>query len=489
MKVLISVGPQRLKLSPRLSGIDIKKIRKVFTFTMPGYEYTKKHKLHNWDGSICYFRTQDQSAPAGSLARVRTILKTLGYRTQVKYENNYKPEGDINIHGFELKDFQKKAVERAEKFRYGIISAPVRAGKTAISAALVKRIGHFPAWIITNGKDLVRQTQEDLEYHLQRPIGYLSEGMYVPGDIVVTSYQAITRALTGYHGGLRIVDNDKKKRNTDVFNTIAISKVLILDECHHAIKGKFSKLRTYFPKAGYILGLSGTPRPSNTHKLEVENAIGSVIYKVDLRTLVEDGRLAQPKVVTYRLPLTWFITTAPRAPTALERFKFIYKANIVENIQRNKFIAEIVRKLNSKGKTAFVMIAHIAHGPILRALIPNSVIVKGSVDSTRRKELYQALQTNRITCIIGTVGKEGLNIPRLNAVVNAEGYQSKVATVQKLRSLTATKDKKYGLIIDFIDRGRYLTKHSHARTVIYENLIKKKITPIPVPRNYRPLET
>jgi superfamily II DNA or RNA helicase len=472
-------------VSPKLSFDDLKAIRKEFTYKVFGCEYTRAYQEHGWDGTkVLFFK--NQTAPSGCAYHVaRFLSKNLQHSVTVVHENDYTPRGKIEVHGFELKDFQKKAVKRAVKYRRGIIQAPVRAGKTAVAAAIFSRIGHYPAWIITNGKDLVKQARKDLEYHLQRPVGYFSESKFQAGDIIVTSYQALGRVVSDVQRRRKNESATKKQetieRNEAIVQLLNRSKVLIFDECHHALAPKNVKVFDELRAAGYVIGLSGTPRPDGAHTLELEAALGSIIFRVQFETLIKHKRLAEPKITMYKLPYRWF-------STGLNRFMDVYKNNIVENVYRNKFIAEVAIRLRKAGKTSFVMIRRLDHGPILRSLIPGSVFVKGEIDSERRALLYQALQDKKIHCIIATVGKEGLNIPKLDAVINAEGYKGSVTTVQKLRSLTATEGKKYGLIIDFMDRGKFIGKHSRKRIEHYEKLGNTKVKFKQVPGGYYSME-
>lgn len=481
MVTTIHVGAVRLKVSPRLSPKEFSVVRKAFTYTVHNYQFTKHHIDYGWDGKKTLF-FKDHSAPTGCLYRMQRILKDkLGKTVEVIYENDYDPKGTDQIHGFKLKKFQKKAVARAVKYRRGIIQAPVRAGKTAISAAILQRVGHTPAWLITNGKDLVTQTQADLEYHLKTPVGSFSEGRYKPGEITVTSYQAITRAISAATASPkergRPLKPETKQRNTEILNRVRESRVFIFDECHHALAPKNKKLLENMQSAGYVIGLSGTPQPDDTNKLELEAALGAIIFKVKYETLINDGRLARPMITIYKLPYKWYTT-------GLREYADIYESNVVQNLYRNLFIADVAKNLKKANKTTFIMIRKLAHGPILRALIPGSVFVHGKISSKRRKILYNALQERAIQCIIATVGKEGLNIPSLDAVINAEGMESSVSTLQKMRSLTASKGKKYGIMIDFLDRGKFLGKHSKSRIHLYEKMRNAKIKNRQVPPEF-----
>jgi hypothetical protein len=62
-----------------------------------------------------------------------------------------------------------------------------------------------------------------------------------------------------------------------------------------------------------------------------------------------------------------------------------------------------------------------------------------------------------------------LNLPKLEAVINAEGYKSSVVTTQKMRSLTASEGKAHGIIIDFLDKGKDLRDHSDMRKQKYHS--------------------
>ena len=484
MDIKIEVSATRLKISPRLPLKDMQALRKQFTYVMHNYQFTTQHKLYGWDGrkTVIY---KDQTAPAGCLYRILFFLEEkLHHDVETTYKNNYEPRGTSDIHGLELKTFQKTAIRRVLKHRRGIIQAPVRAGKTAIAAALIKNIGHYPVWLITYGNDLVRQTRKELEHHLQIPIGVFSEGKYTQGDVTVTSYQAITRAISPAQNKKNKVSTLKKEtqqRNAALLRLVRGAKVFIFDECHHALSPKNRDLLNELQSAGYVVGLSGTPKPDGTHYLELEAAIGAIIFKVKYETLIKHGRLARPMITLYKMPYRWYTT-------GLREFADVYDSNVVENLYRNRFIADVIKQLYKSKKTVFVMIRKLAHGPILRALIPGSVFIQGKISSEIRSELYQSLQDKKIYCVIATVGKEGLNIPKLDAVINAEGYKSSVTTMQKMRSLTASKDKKYGIIIDFMDRGKFLSNHSKTREKLYKKMGKIKLKMVQIPADYYAME-
>lgn len=467
----LDVGTIQLRISPQMPVALFAKLRSKLTYTVPNYQFTNKYKDGLWDGrrTVLY---KNHTAPAGCAYRIKQLLEKEHHEVEIVFKNDYEPSGDTNIHGFELEDFQMTAVQRSVKWRRGIISAPVRAGKTAIAAAILKRINNFPAVVITYGKDLVNQTRDALAFHLQRPIGLFSESEYIPGDIIVTSYQAMGRIVPKRDrwGKIKEVPKTSKKlefRNDKIMWFLREAKVALFDECHHALAAVNRNVLEELTSAGYVIGLSGTPNPKDAPQLEVEAGIGSTIFKVRYETLIKHNRIARPMIVIYKLPYAWYTTHG------LKSFDDFYEANIVRNAPRNQFISDIVEHMRKKKKTCFIMVRKLSHGPILRSLIPGAVFVHGSIDSKTRKELYNSLMKRDITCIIATVGKEGLNLPNLDVVINAEALDSSVCTIQKMRSLTAHEGKKYGIVIDFYDRGKYLSKQSHGRIKIYSSLGKE----------------
>ena len=483
MDIRIDVGPIWLRVSPLLCVSDFKLLKKKLTYTVPNYEFTNQHINYGWDGKVSLLH-KDQTAPSGCVYRVKHILERwCNHTTTIVHKNDYQPLGNelVKLHNIELMNFQTVAVANAVKYRRGIIQAPVRAGKTAIAAAIIARIGHYPVWVITFGKDLVKQTSKDLELTLQRPIGMFSESEYTPGDIVVSSYQALSRAASvGEHTAH--LSAKIQQRNKQILKSINDARVVIYDECQHAMSPKNGNVLRAALSAGYVIGLSGTPIPKDSHRIEVEAAIGAILFRVRYETLIKCHRLARPMIVAYQTPYCWYAT-------GLRDYATVYDSNIVGNIYRNRLIADVVKKLHESGKTSFVMIRKLAHGPILRALIPGSTFVHGHISSVDRATLYTALNNKDVHCVIATVGKEGLNIPSLDAVINAEGMASEVVTIQKMRSLTAFEGKKRGLVIDFLDRGKFLAKHSKRRIKLYEkHLSSVKIKIRNIPKDLYPME-
>lgn len=475
MQVTLLIGANRLKVRPCLPTNILDYLQEKTKFHPPGYTFSPKYLQGSWEGWIQVFHRKDQTAPTGVYMRLEKLLKGKGYEVSKIFENDYEPKGNGHINDVEPHDYQKAGAKKLIKHRYCIAYMPVRSGKTAVIAMLISKIDHYPVWIITQGKDLVVQTKKEMERFLGRSVGVFSESNYEEDDIIVTSYQALARVFSD--GAKEKTTEELRERNEAIKKHIKKTKVLILDESHHAFSPKSKKFLGLFNSIGYRLGLSGTPKPDLLKRIQLEVGIGPIVYKVSWKKLINEGRVAQPLIVFYTLPYDWFRIHLPEYPD-------IYTANITSNIYRNKFIVDLVKNLWKEKKTTFIMVRHREHGRILQEMLKNSVYVHGDTKTKVRSSLYDRLEKKEIHCIIATVGKEGLNLPRLDAVINAEGYKGKGVTTQKMRSLTGRPEKAFGLVLDFMDRGLYLQDHSEQRLANYKKESSFIVKERRVPKDY-----
>ena len=478
MEYKIFVGPKSLIISPGLVGLDKDRVSNTLKFRPNSYMFTKAYKLGSWDGYIKLYKRGQ--APSGCFNKVANALKRFGHSVDIYFANNYVPHGDGKIFGLNLDEFQIEAAKKAIKYRYCVVKAAVRAGKTAIMARIISSIKHFPVLVITKSdKSLVKQIRNNLSKLLNRKVGIYSEGEADIRDIVVSHYQAIIPLFSSGTKN-RIKRSETVKKHERMRKLVKDCKVLLLDECHHAFSTEFrNTLEKQFDSAGYRIGLSGTPCPKGITQIEFESVLGPIVYRIGFGELINSGRLSKSTIVIYDLPSKWF-------DHMLIDFNEIYESNIVRNSFRNGFVADLVGKFNDDGKSVLVMVSKIHHGENLRELISNSFFVRGKIDSKTREIVYRSLQDGKIGCVISTVGKEGLDLPKLDIVINAEGFSSSVITIQKMRSLTAHKDKKMAYVIDFVDKGDYLYNASIKRKKLYSKLDGIKMKNKRVPKDYIP---
>ena len=446
--------------------LDLKEgLKKALTFRVLGYQFTKAHKKHNWDGKKS-FLFGNSRAPVGCHRRVSSYFKKLGLKVKVVFEEDFHSIKSEPLAGIEeLFPYQESSVDRALKHRFGIIDGAIRSGKTVIIASLLARTPKAKTWVLTStvfgGKELVHQTHAEIQKFLpDKEIGYLLEGEFKDGNIIVSSYGALRSAL---FAPKKVKSEAILARNVEVAASVTATDFLILDECHHIFTEPIKKSLEKFSNIKAKIGLSGTPKPDKVAQVELEAAIGPIVRRVGYEELIKSKRLAQPKIILYNLPEDWY-------EKFLEEYRDVYRSNISENIFRNKFIAFLVDSFTRKGLSVFVIVRMIEQGDMLHSYLPGSVFLRGEIESETRRLQYSELEKGKLGCIIATIGKEGLNLPHLDVVINAEGGKSNVSTVQRMRSLTAAEGKEYGYVVDFADKGTFLEDHSELRKQKYSNL-------------------
>ena len=71
--------------------------------------------------------------------------------------------------------------------------------------------------------------------------------------------------------------------------------------------------------------------------------------------------------------------------------------------------------------------------------------------------------------IVGSVIGEGVVIPTIEVVINAEGGKDIKNTIQRQRNLTISEGKKEAVLIDFMDEmNKIFRKHSKERLDVYQ---------------------
>lgn len=352
----------------------------------------------------------------------------------------------------QLRPYQEEAVEAAMEERWpisgrGILRLPIRSGKTVIAAKLFQLYGLRGTFVVTS-QLILRQTQKLFERVFGASwVGVIGDGEWRPSWITVATIQSLQ-------------SGSKRKKEF-----LKAQDVLIVDEVHHMEGDKWRK-PILDANAGVKLGLSATVRISR--KLSPKSAIylqaatGPLIFSIPIKRLVDEGWLLSPKI---------FIMESEMEDDG-DWSQSMYHRNIVNNSKRNKAIVEACKILTQKGHRILVDVGRLAHIKILYGMIKGVglrvAMAHYKTGSERREAILDQWKKGDIQIVVGTILGEGVDIPELSAVVNAEGGQSWISCIQRLRNLTIAPDKKEAILIDSFDSGNsYLERHSKARLKVY----------------------
>ena len=422
---------------------------KLYTFKIPGSEYSRSYQAHHWDGTK-HFINKNGSFKSGLLQRVLTDLNKIKCIPEIEYcFTDQKKVNDYIVPNYKFYDYQEELIKKSLEQYRGIIKSPTGSGKTLILAGLIQALHPRKMVILFNSKQLLTQTYE----FLKKEIGFDDLGIcfgegYINGNIMLCTIQSIEKIIDTHVG---------------------TAEVLFVDECHEFSKGKNSVAAIQaFPAAKYRFGLTATPPSDDIRLLTLEGALGPIIQIVDTNTLVQEGHLTKPiiQLINRKYEASGIDVEMG--------YKDVYDQFIVFNNSRNQMIIDIVDNIRETKTNAKILILtkSLEHGRLLSGKIKNSQFLEGADDiSSRYKTINKFRDSKKFSVLIGTnILQTGVNIKEITHFINARGLMSEIATLQALgRALRKHESKEKVYIYDFMDKEKYLVKHSKKRKKYYED--------------------
>jgi len=461
----------------------LRALEKISSYRVQGFQFSPAFKARRWDGRehlLTFSKRDGYKVPTGLAVVFAKTLRTIGSPYEVVDETVVRhmrmPLDFVAPRDGVARDYQleaKRAILSSPFVGRGIIKAPVRSGKTFTAAMVIARIG-LPTLFVVPSKGLLHQTHAELSAMLPGvEIGLVGDGVYDPSFVTVSTIQTLSRLRgrkaipkKGDKPGKPAIPRDPRfDELKDRFD------LMILDEVHR-IKGEGEwHLTAHDIDARYKVGLSATPFLDNKSE-QSKGAIwmmaicGPVRIDISVSRLVESGYLMRQNVEIYKI-------RKPDMYGAGWSSKVRAKC-IVHNRTRNRLIAEIARKHSRAGLKVLVIARFHEHMANLREAIElaglSVMVVHGRHSKSRRDQAAVALAEGLIDCVIANVFGEGIDLPKVDCVIVAEGGKDEKQTVQRQRNLTIAEGKKRAVLVDFLDESNeVLERHSYARMEMYES--------------------
>jgi len=462
-KIVIQYTPTTSQIIGKLPKNVEAHLYGALSYYPQGYEFSNAYIEQRWDGIHRLFSLRTYKFGSGLIHRVANILR----EHQIDFEVNSYPFvnplnyqiSKIQLSGF--RSYQIEAIQEILKMKRGGIAQPPRTGKTYTAAGAIMTINNYPTIFLCFSLEIALQTKEKFEQLLQVPIGFIGDGVCSIQNVTICTVQSALAAYNKKWDFAVVKKEEKAIREKHKIRTLVESaKVVIVDEYHHYACESASFIASRLRSANYIIGLSATPwRTYEDESILLEKNIGPVIFSQKYSYFIERGYLLPAHIYIYKLPAT---------PKRTNYYPTIYKEFIIENSLRNEIIKRAANKLVKQGKSVVIIISKIKHGEILKSLLPHSELLTGKEPTEVRQRVLKKLNKKEVKIVISTLLDEGVDIPSLDAVIIAAGGKSSIKVFQRLRCITPYKDKKFGIVIDFEDRSKYLQKHSRERIKIYK---------------------
>ncbi|MGD9749358.1 MAG: DEAD/DEAH box helicase [Acidimicrobiia bacterium] len=487
----------------------LKKLEHVTSYLVAGHYMSPAFRARRWDGRehLMVHRGGRRYAPIGLYQDIRAALDEAGVEYVVKRRRAPERERVEYVWNdtIKLRPYQKAAVRAfcaAPDQGRGILKMPIRSGKTKTAARIIYRLQARTLFMVPS-QMLLHQTAESLAHSLPgAEIGVIGDGEWQPGDVTVATVQSLVRARGGTMKtckGNALRDEDTGMLIEDSFSSepcpcsrkrckgghrfrtpvdprytelMESHDLVVFDECHHLSGSAWHDVFMDSP-ARFRLGLSATVFLD--HAKEVEKGViwlkaccGGVKYEVEMSNLIEQGFLLRQHVQVHKVE-------EPKGREDEGWSKALPHELIYTNEYRNRLIIKLAQKALADGYRNVLLATSSLHQ--VRALdalldsagLDHGVIV-GATPKPSRKLIVEQLKRGDFQVLLGTVLSEGVDIPEIECVINAEGGLDIKKTIQRMRNLTPAEGKTRSLMIDFWDAtNTYLRKHSRARLKTYKS--------------------
>ena len=429
-----------------------------FRYHPEGYFFSTKYQMGQWDGyNRLYYHTTKRFR-TGLLSHVTETITEMGYEVSVDgfpESTTYQRRGD----NYTLRDYQVAGVESMLKYRYGVVQAPVRSGKTQMFIGAIDSERSFPAIFLCRSLDLAYQTVDRMKTFLPEvSVGIIGDGKVDIQDVTIVTVQSAFSAYDKKYSERNLYKESAVGNKFVVRELLRKAKTVFFDEVHHVGSKTAKFVLDKCQSATLRIGLSATPFSGKEEDILVEEAIGPIIHKVSYSELIRAGMILRPYIYMYKLPRM----------AVHGNYQSIYRQAVVDNEFLMGLVKRLVDKLTSAGKSVVVQTEFVKHSFVLGKYL-GAAVLTGKEKAEYRKRVLDKMRSKDILCLVSTVVEEGIDLASLDYTINLVGGKSDIGTMQRMRSMTASEGKTTCGIIDFFFDCKYMKDHSKLRKKCYQS--------------------
>ncbi len=300
-------------------------------------------------------------------------------------------------------------------------------------------------------------------------------------------------------------------------HTYIVGLGLIVHNCHHASAATWLAVAKACVGARTRLGLSGTAVniKDPVRALHMEGALGPIVVLTDTTALTQQGYLARATIRFVRPPASSYpsyedvreivLPDWKRDPRRLQTmgsqlYGTFYERGITTNRERNARVLRIAMHHAKQGHRVLVLCRIVEHARALHdwwsavsRQYPCWQLDRDDVGTGRAEAVLGAFRaaTTGALLIATPFFREGVDLPEIDAFVNAAGGKSEVDTLQALgRALRPRADKTTVDVYDFADGGAptdrpdkdHLALHTLERVRLYREQGHALVGAVPGPQ-------
>lgn len=342
-----------------------------------------------------------------------------------------------------------------------VVVLPTGTGKTYLALLAIAHVGR-PSLVITPTIDLLNQWLAEMERQFQTPIGCLGGGSYDLQPLTVSTYDSAFLHL---------------ERWGDRYGLV------VFDECHH-LPGPSYQFAAIGSLAPYRLGLTATPERADGREALLEELIGPVSFRREIKQLSGDYlagyrverrevELAADEAERYQEARTLyrnFLTAnglSLSSPTGWRRFlqeacRSAEGRAAFDAYREQKRLAlaasaklEVLDELLQRHARDRVLIFTYDNATVYR--IARRFLVPAITHQTKTRERQEILKRfhdgTYPVVVTSQVLNEGVDVPAANVGIVLSGTGSVREHVQRLGRLLRKHGDKEALLYEVVTRG------------------------------------
>lgn len=357
------------------------------------------------------------------------------------------------------RSYQQKAIIRMRDVQQGIYEAPPGSGKTISSAFFIAEIQQRTI-ILVDKINIANQWRDRLRDALGIECGLIGDDVWDEREVTIALRQTLWAA----------------RETLDASGWWSRFGCMMMDECHGISALTVRDLIQRFP-AYWRIGVSATPDRHEWMLMISRSIFGEIICRTTDKELEDTGVLVRPRIVAVRTPFVFQWKTRDskgrRVSGKVQWDKMLKELKF--DPARNKLFGDLAGK--QRGHTCLVHTEHKQHAVELAAYAlaagwpdANVFFFTGDQDAEERRQIVERASLG--DCIIfSTIGKEAMDIPRLDRFFMVFPTKNETAVKQMVGRLKRTHVSKTEAPIayDFFDDGCRITReHFAARRGAYD---------------------
>lgn len=480
MKLTIQITNTECKILEHMTQDQLIVLQEMCSFEVEGAEYKaeafrNRRGGFNWDGRRKLFNIQTRTFPIGLLTMVTNSLLKIGVHVEfANKRKNVDSDQQFTAANYERRSYQDAAILQSLIYGNGIIKAATGSGKTTIAARTIAELNKTAIFVV-HTRDLLYQTMEAFQRIFDNPfIGQIGDGVINYAPITVATMQSLAIL-----GGIKfqaykydedddryresIEANEEKRR---LFNEYRMTVgTVMFDEVQRICSQTAYASRFLFPNANNAYGYSASPWRDDGSDLMIEAAFGSRIIDITASELIDQGYLVRPIIDIHRVNNnTWSGKT----------YEQVYKSAITDNMLRNIQVMSDAKAHFELGRNTLVLVTQIKHGEVLEKMMLSMGIpaqfISGKSGMKKRKRVIEDMRNGNAPIVIAsTIADVGLDVPRLQAIVEAGAGKSSVTALQRLgRIMRPFPGKEVCYFTTYRDNAIYLNSQIDRKIEIWK---------------------